>query len=113
MPRRLAHRFVVAAALLVLTTVVAGGWTYFSLSRLSGVVTDTVRQSESVSAITSRLAGALEREDDAVLLVLASDSTGATVLAGERAIVDKAVIDLFDILAPDDKRSLAQPLREE
>ena len=34
--------------------------------RLSGVVTDTVQQSEAVTAVTSRLAGALEREDDAV-----------------------------------------------
>ena len=113
MPRRLSHRFVVAAGLLVLTTVVAGVWTCFSLSRLSGVVTDTVRQSESVSAVTSRLAGALEREDDAVLLVLAGDSSGATVLAQERATVDKAVADLFDILSPEDERSLARPLQDE
>ena len=55
------------------TTVIASVWTFFALSRLSGVVTDTVRQSESVTAVTSRLAGALEREDDAVLLILAGD----------------------------------------
>ena len=102
-----------AAGLLVLTTVVAGVWTYFSLSRLSGVVTDTVRQSESVTAVTSRLAGALEREDDAVLLVLAGDSSGAAVLTRERAVVDKAVADLFDILGPEDERSLARPLQDE
>ena len=113
MTRRLSHRFVVAAGLLVLTTVVAGVWTYFSLSRLSGVVTDTVRQSESVTAVTSRLAGALEREDDAVLLVLAGDSSGAAVLTRERAVVDKAVADLFDILGPEDERSLARPLQDE
>ena len=67
-PGRLRLRFVVAAGLLVLTTVTASVWTFFSLSRLSGIVTDTVQQSESVTAVTSRLAGALEREDDAVLL---------------------------------------------
>ena len=44
-----------------------------ALSRLSGIVSDTVRQSESVTAVTSALAGALEREDDAVLLILAGD----------------------------------------
>ena len=72
-PAGLRLRFVVAAGLLVLTTVTASVWTLFALSRHSGIVTDTVRQSESVTAVTSRLAGALEREDDAVLLVLAGD----------------------------------------
>ena len=72
-PGRLHLRFVVAAGCLVLTTVTASVWTLVALSRLSGVVTDTVEQSESVTAVTSRLAGALEREDDAVLLILARD----------------------------------------
>ena len=88
-PGRLRLRFVVAAGLLVLTTVTASVWTFFSLSRLSGIVTDTVQQSESVTAVTSRLAGALEREDDAVLLILAGDARGTQVLATERSVVDK------------------------
>ena len=95
-PGRLRLRFVVAAGLLVLTTVTASVWTFFALTRLSGIVTDTVRQSESVTAVTSRLAGALEREDDAVLLILAGDDRGSQVLASERAVVDKAVADLFE-----------------
>ena len=74
----------------MLTTVMASVWTFFSLTRLSGIVTDTVQQSESVTAVTSRLAGALEREDDAVLLILAGDVRGTQVLATERAVVDKA-----------------------
>ena len=112
-PVRLRLRFVLAAALLVLTTVTASVWTFFALSRLSGVVTDTVQQSESVTAVTSRLAGALEREDDAVLLILAGDERGAQVLVRERAVVDKAVADLFDVLGPDDERELASPLGAE
>ena len=112
-PGRLRLRFTVAAGLLVLTTVTASVWTYFSLSRLSGVVTDTVRQSESVTAVTSRLAGALEREDDAVLLILASDARGAQVLATERGVVDRAVTELFSVLGPDDERELATPLQSE
>ncbi len=79
-PGGLRFRFVVAVSLLVLTTVTASAWTFFALSRLSGIVTDTVRQSESVTAVTSRLAGALEREDDAVLLILAGDTRGSEVL---------------------------------
>jgi hypothetical protein len=103
----------VAAGLLVLTTVTASVWTFFALSRLSGIVTDTVRQSESVTAVTSRLAGALEREDDAVLLILAGDDRGSQVLARERTVVDSAVADLFNVLEPDDERELATPLKSE
>ena len=112
-PGRLRLRFVVAAGLLVLTTVTASVWTFLALSRLSGIVTDTVRQSESVTAVTSTLAGALEREDDAVLLILAGDDRGARVLARDRAVVDKAVADLFGVLEPDDERELASPLKAE
>jgi len=112
-PGRLRVRFVFAAGLLVLTTVTASVWTFFALTRLSGVVTDTVRQSESVTAVTSRLAGALEREDDAVLLILAGDERGTQVLTRERAVVDRAVADLFDVLGPNDERELATPLRDE
>jgi NtrC-family two-component system sensor histidine kinase KinB len=112
-PGRLRLRFVVAAGLLVLTTVTASVWTFLALTRLSGIVTDTVRQSESVTAVTSRLAGALEREDDAVLLILAGDRRGRQVLAAERAVVDKAVSELSDVLDPDDERELARPLEAE
>ena len=84
-----------------------------ALSRLSGIVTDTVRQSESVTAVTSALAGALEREDDAVLLILAGDDRGTRVLARDRAVVDKAVADLFGVLEPEDERELASPLKAE
>ena len=103
-------RFGVAAALLVCTTVLASGWTLAALWRLSGVVTDTVRDSEAVTAVTSQLAGALEREDDAVLLVLAGDPQGTAVLTRERGVVDRAVSDLFEVLGPADERELATPL---
>ncbi len=112
-PGGLRLRFIVAAGLLVLTTVTASVWTFFALSRLSGIATDTVRQSESVTAVTSRLAGALEREDDGVLLILAGDDRGTQVLARERAVVDKALAELFDVLGPDDERELAYPLKAE
>ena len=103
-------RFGVAAVLLVCTTVIASVWTLAALSRLSGVVTDTVRDSEAVTAVTSKLSGALEREDDAVLLVLAGDQRGTAVLARERTVVDRAVADLFDVLGPADEQELARPL---
>jgi signal transduction histidine kinase/HAMP domain-containing protein len=112
-PGRLGLRFVVAAGLLVLTSVTASVWTFLALNRLSGVVTDTVAQSESVTAVTSRLAGALEREDDAVLLIVAGDERGTQALIRERAVVDRAVDDLFGVLGPNDERNLATPLRAE
>jgi NtrC-family two-component system sensor histidine kinase KinB len=112
-PGRLRLRFIVAAGLLVLTTVTASVWTFFALTRLSGVVGETVSQSESVTAVTSWLAGALEREDDAVLLILAGDRRGTQVLAHERTVVDRALADLFDVLGPDDERELADPLDAE
>jgi NtrC-family two-component system sensor histidine kinase KinB len=106
-------RFGVAAVLLVCTTVIASVWTLAALSRLSGLVTDTVRDSEAVTAVTSKLSGALEREDDAVLLVLAGDPGGTSVLARERTVVDEAVADLFDVLGPADEQELAKPLESE
>ena len=106
-------RFGVAAVLLVGTTVIASLWTLAALSRLSGLVTDTVRDSEAVTAVTSRLSGALEREDDAVLLVLAGDRRGTSVLASERTVVDKALGELFDVLGPADEQELAKPLESE
>ena len=112
-PGRLRLRFVVAAGLLVLTTVTASVWTFYALTRLSGVVTDTVQQSELVTAVTSRLAGALEREDDAVLLILAGDRRGTQVLASERATADRAIDELFNVLGPTDERELASPLQAE
>jgi NtrC-family two-component system sensor histidine kinase KinB len=112
-PGRLRVRFLLAAGLLVLTTVTASVWTLFALSRLSDVVTTTAQQSESVTAVTSRLAGALEREDDAVLLILAGDSRGGQVLTRERAVVDRAMADLFAVLNPTDERELANPLLKE
>ena len=98
-------------SLLVVTTITASVWTFFALNRLSGIATDTVRQSESVTAVTSRLAGALEREDDAVLLILAGDQRGTQVLARERGVVDGALADLFSVLGPEDDRKLADPLQ--
>jgi two-component system, NtrC family, sensor histidine kinase KinB len=106
-------RFGVAAVLLVGTTVIASVWTLAALSRLSGLVTDTVRDSEDVTAVTSTLSGALEREDDAVLLILAGDQRGTSVLARERTVVDKAVAALFDVLGPADEQELAKPLESE
>ena len=46
-------------------------------------------------------------------LILAGDDRGARVLARDRAVVDKAVADLFGVLEPADERELASPLKAE
>jgi signal transduction histidine kinase len=112
-PGQLRFRFIAAAGLLVITTIIASVWTLVALSRLSGVVTETVRESETVTALTARLAGALEREDDAVLLMLAGDNRGRDVLTRERDVVDSALRDLFQTLGPDDESRRAGPLSAE
>src|SRR5262249_3237354 len=48
-----------------------------------------------------------------VLLVLAGDPSGTSVLARERTTVDKAVANLFDVLGPADEHELARPLESE
>jgi NtrC-family two-component system sensor histidine kinase KinB len=111
-PRGLRLRFVVAAGLLVLTTVTASIFTFVALTGLSRTVTNTVRESETVTSVTSKLAGAMEREDDAVLLALSGDARATSELARERATVDEAVAQLFDVLEPPEERELASPLQE-
>jgi two-component system, NtrC family, sensor histidine kinase KinB len=112
-PRGLRLRFVVASGLLVLTTVLASILTFAALTRLSGVVTNTVRESEAVTSVTSKLAGAMEREDDAVLLALSGDAQARSELVRERSVVDQAMAELFDVLEPPEERELAAPLQEE
>ena len=64
-------RFFMAGCLLVLTTVAGGAWSVVMFARLSTVVGETLRESQEAIDLTARLADALEREDDALLLALA------------------------------------------
>ncbi|HVV83725.1 MAG TPA: hypothetical protein VHE35_11705, partial [Kofleriaceae bacterium] len=89
--RRLRARFVTAAALLVITGTVASGWTLVALSRLGDALGAIVRGNDRVSAATARLSGALEREDDALLLLIAADPRGHDALVRERAATDEAL----------------------
>ena len=105
-----ALRFGVAAVLLVCTTVIASVWTLAALSRLSGLVTDTVRDSEAVTAVTSKLSGALEREDDAVLLsspVIRQRHVRPRAASARSST--RRVADLFDVLGPADEQESPSP----
>src|SRR5262249_28417216 len=71
--RRLQTRFILAGALLVLTTVGSSLWSAWTFARLSAVVDDTLRDSQNAIDLTAALAGSLEREDDALLLAVSGN----------------------------------------
>lgn len=80
-------RLAIAGALLIVTTVVTGVWSITAFRRVSQVVGDTVHQNELVTDATTKLTGALEREDDALLLVLRGSQAGQIELARQRGEV--------------------------
>jgi NtrC-family two-component system sensor histidine kinase KinB len=90
-------RFVVACGVLVLSSALASVWTLRALSRLSFVVGQTVEGADIVSATTSELSDALEREDDALLLAVGDTSRGSSSLDSRRAVVDAAASTLLSI----------------
>jgi len=63
-------RFVLAGALLVVTTIACGLFTTLMLLRLSRVVGAGLRDTEATSAAIAALTAGLEREDDVLLLAL-------------------------------------------
>jgi NtrC-family two-component system sensor histidine kinase KinB len=111
--RGLRLRFMVASGLLVLTTVVAGAWTLVSLSRLGRMVSETVRDSDIISAATANVSGGLEREDDALLLLLSGDQRARSALAHERAVVTGALTTLLAELTQQGERDLMTDLHVE
>jgi NtrC-family two-component system sensor histidine kinase KinB len=82
-------RFLLAGGVLVLTTVAASVWTLLVLSRLASVAATTVRETDEATGATAAVASALEREDDALLLVLGGAPQGEATLAKARAATDR------------------------
>src|SRR6516164_7204779 len=75
--KNLLTRFIMAGALLVLATVISSAWSALTFVRLSAVVNETIRQSQATIDLTTALAGALEREDDALLLTISGNADTA------------------------------------
>lgn len=84
-------RFLVADVLLVLTTAAAAGWTLFVLSHLGTVAATTVRDIDEATATTAAVSSALEREDDALLVILGGARAGYAPLTEARAVTDGAL----------------------
>ncbi|MBX3025127.1 HAMP domain-containing protein [bacterium] len=110
-PLGLRARFLLACALLVLTTVTASLWTLRTLSQLGGVVGTAVRDTDDATAATAALAGALEREDDALLLALAGDADAPRALDAARRAVDERLARLATVLGDSSEQALAARLR--
>ncbi|AKU93137.1 sensor histidine kinase [Vulgatibacter incomptus] len=106
---RLGSRFLLAAGLLVCTTVATGVFTVMALSRLTVTIDDTLRASDETTSTIARLAGGLEREDDALLLAL--DTRGTRVpLEAQRAEVDEALHALRSVATSEAETALADSL---
>jgi NtrC-family two-component system sensor histidine kinase KinB len=107
--RRLGTRFFLASCLLVATTVACGIWSVFTFGRLSRVVGESLRESQRTIDLAARLASALEREDDALLLAIAGDRDRASIeLAAERRYFDEGYPRLLELLVDTDERAAAE-----
>jgi two-component system, NtrC family, sensor histidine kinase KinB len=105
-------RFLLSGAVLVLTTVASGVWSALAFARFSKVVGDTLRDSEQTTEATASIAGALEREDDALLLGLSGDMHAEQHLAVERASVEASFARLDALLVTPPEHEAAAALRE-
>lgn len=88
---QLGTRLAIAGSVLMATTIATGVWSVSSFRRVSAVVGETVTANEHVTDATTTLASTLEREDDAVLLVLSDPIRGQQELATKRAEVANAL----------------------
>ncbi len=115
-PRRrigLRPRFMIATALLVVTAVTASLWTLGALSRLSTAAGETLRLNDEASRATAQVASALEREDDALLLMLTEDTTARASLAAARTMVDEKFALLDAVLNEQTEQEHVDALRRQ
>ena len=114
--KRLQTRFLLAGALLVLATVGSSLWSALTFARLGSVVDETLHDSRATINLITALSGALEREDDALLLAMSgSADSGRQQLAIERQRVDDKYRLLSQNLKPEEieQRKMAEKLGDE
>jgi two-component system, NtrC family, sensor histidine kinase KinB len=101
--RRLQTRFILAGGLLLMATVGTSLWSALTFARLSEVAGNTLERSQGAIDQASALATALEREDDALLLALTTETERAQrELAQTRQSGDAAYQRLLTALHKDD-----------
>lgn len=89
--RELRMRFLSTGVLLTLTTVAAAAWTLFVLSRLASSAAATVHETDELTATTAAISSAIEREDDALLVILGGANWGQALLGSARTVTDHAL----------------------
>ena len=110
--RRLQTRFLVGGFLIVLATIASGSWSAYTFFQLGRTIGETLHGSEEDIDLTTTLAGALEREDEALLSAVNGDVERATQdIHSHRALFDHAYAHLWAILKHDDERAVATSLR--
>lgn len=110
---RLTPRFLIATALLVLTAVTASLWTLGALSRMRTAADQTLRLNDEATRATAQVSTALEREDDALLLVLAGDVAARVTLTASRDTVDESLRHLDELLDERSAQELVDRLKEQ
>lgn len=90
-------RFLIAAALLVFTTAVTSIGSTLLLGDLADTLGSSVQESDAITAATTELAAALEREDDALVRSLRPDPSDAGILIARRQVVDDALTRLRSV----------------
>lgn len=112
--RRLSTKYLLASAILVLSTVACGVFGVYTFARLSIVVGGSVRESQATLDLTSRAASLLEREDDELLRAMLEQSPDATpALSSQRTEFDAVYRQLASSLAQADERDLGRRLLED
>jgi NtrC-family two-component system sensor histidine kinase KinB len=112
--RSLRARFLLAGCLLVSATVAVGAWSAFTFARLGDVVDGTLRESQETIDLSATLAGALEREDDALLLAMSGKAEEAgDDLRRQRQRFDEAAARLGSLLTDAEERQAAAALRDD
>lgn len=108
---QLRTRLAIAGALLIGTTVATGVWSVTAFREVSQVVGQTVTDNERMTDATARLSGALEREDDAVLLAFSDLAQGEAELVRQRERVAGALGEVAGELDAPAEREIAARLR--
>ena len=103
-------RFMIVSAAFVVTTAAAAVWTLLVLTRLAAVTSTMARDSEDTTGATSALTGAIEREDDALLVVLGGTGADRAPLDRARARTDAAQRRLRALLADTVESRLADDI---
>jgi NtrC-family two-component system sensor histidine kinase KinB len=109
---KLRTRFLLAGLLFVITTVASGLWSAYTFARMSREVSETLHQSQEKIDVTAILSQELEREDDALLLILSGNLDRArTDLASQRAVFDRSYERLTKLITTEEERVAAGSLR--